>query len=226
MTADEYRKYLRMDDALFDYVAAHTTPPDAVQRQLIERTRELGDRKRMQVAHPQAVFMTFLTRVIGAKNAIEIGTFTGYSALAIARGLEPGGRLIACDVSLEWTAIARQAWAEAGVEDRIDLRIGPAMETLEGLPADLRFDLAFLDADKEAYVDYYEALVPRLNPRGVLLADNTLWEGEVTNPEPVDGTTEAIRSFNRHVADDPRTEQVVLSFADGLTLVRKRPTPS
>lgn len=221
MTGNEYRKYLRMDDALFDYVTAHTTPPDAVQSELIERTRELGDRKRMQVAHPQAVFMTFLTRAIGTRSAIEIGTFTGYSALAIARGLEPGGRLIACDVSVEWTAIARRAWAAAGVEDRIDLRIGPALETLEGLPEDLRFDLAFLDADKEAYVDYYEALLPRMNPGGLMLADNTLWEGDVTDPEAVDQTTEAIRSFNRHVADDPRTEQVVLSFADGLTLIRK-----
>lgn len=218
----EYRKYLRMDDALFDYLLAHTSPPDGVGASLIERTRDLGDRRRMQVAHPQALFMTFLTRAMGVRNAIEIGTFTGYSALAIARGLPAEGRLIACDVSREWTAIAREAWAEAGVEERIDLRIGPALETLQALPEKMTFELAFIDADKESYVAYYEALLPRLAPRGLILVDNTLWEGEVTNPEAVDETTEAIRTFNRHVAEDPRTEQSLLSIADGVTFIRRR----
>lgn len=218
-----YRKYLALDDTLFDYVLANTTPPDAVQRGLIERTSELGDRRRMQIAHPQAVFMTFLTRAARVRRAIEIGTFTGYSALAIARGLAPGGRLIACDVSEEWTAIAREAWSAAGVADRIDLRIGPALETLEALPEEPQFDLAFVDADKESYIEYYEALLPRLHPDGLMLADNTLWEGKVTRPSADDEPTRAIRAFNRHVAHDPRVEVVLLPVADGLTFVRRRP---
>lgn len=218
-----YRKYLRLDDDLFDYVLAHTTPPDRVQRELIERTRTLGDRVRMQIAHPQAVFMTFLTRATGAREAIEIGTFTGYSALAIARGLPADGRLVACDVSEEWTAIAREAWEADGVAKKIDLRIGPALDTLAALPEEPRFDLAFVDADKESYVDYYEALLPRLAPDGLILADNTLWEGKVTRPSDDDRTTRAIRAFNAHVAGDERVEVVLLPLADGLTIVRLRP---
>ena len=147
----DYRKYVPMDDTLFDYVLANTTEPDAVQRGLIARTNELGVSRRMQIAHPQAVFMTFLTRSIGARNAIEVGTFTGYSALAIARGLPEDGRLLACDVSEEWTAIAREAWTAAGVADRIDLRIGPALETIAALPPEAKFDLAFIDADKKPF---------------------------------------------------------------------------
>ena len=135
----------------------------------------------MQISHPQAVFMTFLVRSLGARRAIEIGTFTGYSALAIARGLPPGGRLLACDVSDEWTAIARDAWTVAGVADRIDLRIGPALQTLAALSPREQFDFAFIDADKESYIDYYEALLPRMEAGGLMLADNTLWEGKVTD---------------------------------------------
>lgn len=218
----DYRKYLPLDDALFDYVLANTMQPDDVQRSLIERTNELGDSRRMQIAHTQSVFMTFLTRSIGARRAIEIGTFTGYSALAIARGLPAEGCLIACDVSEEWTAIARDAWAAAGVADRIDLRIGPALETLASLPSEARFDLAFIDADKESYIDYYEALLPRLDVNGLILVDNTLWEGKVTDSSLDDAPTRAIRDFNTHVAADGRTESVLLPIADGLTLIRKR----
>jgi caffeoyl-CoA O-methyltransferase len=221
----DYRKYLPLDDALFDYVLANTTAPDAVQRKLIARTNELGDSRRMQIAHPQAVFMTFLTRAIGARSAIEIGTFTGYSALAIARGLPADGRLIACDLSEEWTATARDAWVAAGVADRIDLRIGPALETLAALPPDIRFDLAFIDADKESYVDYYEAVLPYLDRNGLILVDNTLWEGKVTDSSVDDAPTRAVRAFNAHVTDDDRTESVLLPMADGLTLIRKRSDP-
>lgn len=220
-----YRKYLVMDDVLFDYVLARTSPPDSVQEDLIRRTDRLGDRRRMQVAHHQALFLTFLAGAIGARDAVEIGTFTGYSALAIARGLAPGGVLLACDVSEEWTAIAREAWSEAGVADRIDLRIGPALETLRALPASRRFDLAFIDADKGSYVDYYEEVLSRLAPGGLILADNTLWEGRVVDPSDAEADTVAIRRFNDHVRDDRRTEQVLLPLADGLTVIR-RATPS
>ena len=218
----DYRKYVLMDDTLFDYVLANTTEPDAVQRRLIARTNELGDSRRMQIAHPQAVFMTFLTRSIGARSAIEVGTFTGYSALAIARGLPEDGRLLACDVSQEWTAIAREAWTAAGVANRIDLRIGPALETIAALPPEATFDLAFIDADKESYIEYYEALLPRLDATGLILVDNTLWEGKVTNSSFDDAPTCAVRAFNAHVAADARTENVLLPLADGVTVIRKR----
>lgn len=218
----DYRKYVLMDDTLFDYVLANTTEPDAVQRGLIARTNELGDSRRMQIAHPQAVFLTFLTRSIGARSAIEVGTFTGYSALAIARGLPEDGRLLACDVSEEWTAIAREAWTAAGVANRIELRIGPALETIAALPPETTFDLAFIDADKESYIEYYEALLPRLDATGLILVDNTLWEGKVTNSSIDDAPTRAVRAFNAHVTADARTENVLLPMADGVTVIRMR----
>ena len=219
----EYRKYLPLDDELYDYALAHTTAPDDVQARLIARTAGLGDSRRMQVAHSQALFMTFLTGAMGAHTALEIGTFTGYSALAIARGLPADGTLVACDVSEEWTSIAREAWSEAGLSGRIDLRIGPALETLWSLPTEPPFDLVFIDADKESYIEYYEAVLPRISREGLLLADNTLWEGKVVDPASTDAPTEAIRAFNEHVTADPRTEQVLLPLADGLTVVRLKP---
>ncbi len=196
----DYRKYVHMDDTLFDYVLANTTEPDAVQRGLIARTSELGVSRRMQITHPQAVFMTFLTRSIGARNAIEVGTFTGYSALAIARGLPEDGRLLACDVNEEWTAIAREAWTAAGVADRIELRIGPALETIAALPPETKFDLAFIDADKESYIEYYEALLPRLDSTGLILVDNTLWEGKVTVPDLAPGPESGQKALRRRAA--------------------------
>jgi caffeoyl-CoA O-methyltransferase len=211
-----------MDDSLFDYVLENTSGPDPVQRDLIDRTNRLGDSRRMQISHPQAAFMTFLVRSIGARMAIEVGTFTGYSALAIARGLPSDGRLIACDVSHEWTAVAREAWTMAGVADRVDLRVGPALQTLARLSPQARFDFAFIDADKESYIEYYEALLPRMEAGGLMLADNTLWEGKVTDASVDDGATKAIRAFNSHVAQDPRSEQVMLTIADGVTLIRRR----
>lgn len=219
----EYRKYLTLNDELFDYALHRTTPPDEVQASLIERTADLGDSRRMQVDHSQAQLMTFLARSIGARDALEIGTFTGYSALAIARGLREGGTLVACDVSEKWTAVAREAWAEAGVADRIDLRIGPALATVGSLPPDRRFDLIFIDADKESLIQYYEATLPHLSRDGLMLVDNTLWEGKVIDGRVEDAPTAAVRAFNDHVAADPRTEQVLLTLADGITVIRHRP---
>jgi caffeoyl-CoA O-methyltransferase len=166
--------------------------------------------------------MTTLTRLLGVRQALEIGTFTGYSALCIARGLAPGGRLVCCDVSEEWAAIARDAWAEAGVADRIDLRIAPALETIATLPTEAHLDLVFLDADKESYAAYYEALLPRVRPNGVILVDNTLWSGAVIDADRTDPATEAIRAFNARVAADDRVDCVLLAVSDGLTLLRKR----
>jgi len=207
---------------IHEYLVAHGTPPDAVQQALIERTSALGGISMMQIAPEQGAFMTILTRLLGVGHAVEIGTFTGYSALCIARGMEPDGRLICCDVSEEWTAIARDAWADAGVADRIDLRIAPALETIAALPEDEHIDLVFIDADKENYANYYEALLPRVRRNGAILVDNTLWSGAVIDPERNDESTVAIRAFNDMVAADPRVDTVQLAISDGLTLLRKR----
>jgi caffeoyl-CoA O-methyltransferase len=206
---------------LYDYLLAHSLQPDEVQRELIEVTSALGGVSSMQIAPDQGAFMTLLAKVMGVRNVIEVGTFTGYSAICLARGLADGGRLICCDVSEEWTGIAREYWRKAGVADRIDLRIAPALETLRALPSDPLIDLAFIDADKPGYIGYWEELVPRMRPGGVLLVDNIFMGGQVVSPEPtVSGM--AMREFNDHAAADERTELVVLSIADGLTFARKR----
>ena len=207
---------------ILEYLVAHGTPPDAVQQALIERTSALGGISMMQIAPEQGAFMTILTRLLGVGHAVEIGTFTGYSALCIARGMEPDGRLICCDVSEEWTAIARDAWADAGVADRIDLRIAPALKTIASLSEDEHLDLVFIDADKENYANYYDALLPRLRSNGVILVDNTLWSGAVIDESRDDSSTLAIRAFNDMVAADDRVDTVQLAISDGLTLLRKR----
>ena len=205
-----------------DYLVAHAPPLDDVQRDLIAETEALGGISMMQIAPEQGAFMTLLTRLIGARHAIEVGTFTGYSAISIARGLSGDGTLLCCDVNEEWTAIARKYWERAGVDDKIELRIAPAIETLRSLPAGERFDLAFIDADKPNYPYYYEELLARLRPDGVILVDNTLWSGAVADPKAADDNTNAIRAFNDKVAADDRVESTILTVGDGLTLIRKR----
>jgi caffeoyl-CoA O-methyltransferase len=216
-------KSFHLSSEIHAYLVDHGTPPDEHQRALIERTAELGGISLMQVAPEQGALLTLLAHLVGARRAVEVGTFTGYSALCIARGLQPGGRLLCCDISEEWTAIARSAWETAGIADRIDLVLAPASETLAGLPADRSLDLAFIDADKAGYIDYYEAIVPRLRPGGLLIADNVLWFGRVVDSAADDADTEAIRAFNDHVRGDDRTEAVMLSVADGITLARRCP---
>ena len=215
-------KSFLLDDPLSDYLLAHAAPIDAVQRALIDRTSALGDISGMQVSPEQGALLTLLTGLVGATNAVEVGTFTGYSALCIARGLAAGGRLLCCDVSEDWTAIAREHWTKAAIGDRIDLRIAPAIETLRALPTDPVIDLAFIDADKPSYVAYVDELVPRLRPNGVLLIDNVLWRGTVVDPKQHDANIDAIRACNDHVAAHPSLESVILPVADGLTLARKR----
>lgn len=214
-------KALGLSTELHEYAVAHGTPPDAVQESLIGATQALGGVSRMQIAPEQGAFMTILTKLVGVRFAVEVGTFTGYSSICIARGLEPGGRLLCCDVSEDWTAIAREHWTMAGVEDRIDLRIGPAADTLRALPADPPIDLAFIDADKTGYRTYYDEIVERLRAGGVVLVDNVLWSGNVIDPSDTSADTEAIRAVNDHIAQDPRVEVVLLPIADGLTLARK-----
>jgi caffeoyl-CoA O-methyltransferase len=166
--------------------------------------------------------MSLLVRAVGAKSAVEVGTFTGYSALCIARGLPDDGRLLACDVSEEWAAIARRYWQRAGVEKKIELRLGPALETLRALPVEPHFDLGFIDADKPSYPAYYAEILARLRPGGLILVDNVLWMGRVADPAADDPATAAIRAFNDRVAADPRVDCVMLPISDGLTLLRKR----
>src|SRR6476661_2220074 len=152
-------KSFNLSPEIHQYLVAHGTPPDAVQQALIERTSELGGISMMQIAPEQGAFMTILTRLLDVRRAIEVGTFTGYSSLCIARGLADGGKLVCCDVSDEWTSIGREYWERAGVADRIDLRIAPALETIRALPAEPVIGFAFIDADKESYPDYYEEVV-------------------------------------------------------------------
>ena len=211
-----------LDEALVSYVDAHSTGPDRVQRELIAATAALGDWSVMQVGTAQGAFMTMLTTLLRPVFAVEIGTFTGYSALCVARALPPGGRLLCCDISEEWTAIAREHWQRAGVSDRIDLRIAPALDTLRSLPAETVIDFAFIDADKESYIDYYTELVPRLSDAGVILVDNVLWSGNVADPGQTDATTEALRAFNAHVVRDDRVLVSLLPVGDGLSMISRR----
>ncbi len=215
-------KSAALTDELYAYVLAHNPPLDPVQSALVESTRALFPQDAIkQVAREQAPLLAFLVRLTGARTVVEVGTFTGLSALAMAQALPADGRLVALDVSEEWTAHARGAWAEAGVADRIDLRIAPALDSLRALPAEPHIDLAFIDANKDGYVDYWEEIVPRLRPGGLIVADNVLFFGEVVDPSVTSGPAAAIRVFNEHVLADKRMESVMLTVADGLTLARR-----
>jgi caffeoyl-CoA O-methyltransferase len=205
-----------------DYLVAHAPPLDDVQRDLIAETAALGGISMMQIAPEQGAFMTLFTRLIGARHAIEVGTFTGYSSLSIARALPDDGTLLCCDINEEWTAVARKYWERDGVDGKIELRLAPALDTLRSLPAGEQFDLAFIDADKTNYVNYYEEVLSRLRRNGAILVDNTLWGGAVTHPQATDDQTNVIRAFNRMVATDDRVESTILTVGDGLTLIRKR----
>ncbi|HEY7438323.1 MAG TPA: O-methyltransferase [Acidimicrobiia bacterium] len=219
--ADAPKSFL-LTPELHAYLLAHSTPVDAVQRSLIDRTAELGAFAGMQIAPEQGAFMTLLTRLVGARSAVEVGTFTGYSAIAIARGLPDDGHLLCCDVSEEWTSVARDAWEEAGVASKIELVLGPAAETLRALPKAETIDLAFIDADKPSYGDYYEQILARLRPNGLILVDNVLWSGNVAGTSANDDNTVALRAFNDMVAADGRVESVMLPISDGVTMIRKR----
>jgi len=216
-------KFTALTDALYEYMVGHRSPDDAVVTELRDETAALGESAAMQISPDQATFLRILVAAIGARRAIEVGTFTGYSALAIARGLPPEGRLLCLDVSEEWTAIARRYWERAGVADRIELRLGPAAETLRALPRDPVYDFAFIDADKKGYVVYWEEVLRRLRPGGLVAVDNVLWEGEVVEADKKGEDVVGIRTFNELARDDPRVESVMLPVADGLTLARKLP---
>jgi caffeoyl-CoA O-methyltransferase len=209
---------------LADYVRASSESPDDVTADLLAETAALGERGEapptFQIAPEQGVFMQLLTRALGARRAIEIGTFTGFSALCIARGLADDGSLLSLDLNAEWTAVARRYWERAGVGDRIELRLGDALTTLRELPAVETFDLAFVDADKTGYPAYVEELYGRMTGNGVVLLDNTLRGGRVLDPQGEDDAV--LAALNADLAADPRWETVLLPLSDGLTMLRKR----
>ena len=207
---------------LAEYIEEASTREDELWRRLRQETAQLPAGG-MQIGADQARLLGWLVRLIGARRTLEIGTFTGASALVVAQALSDEGRVVACDVSDEWTSIARRYWIEAGVRHKIDLRLGPALETLAQLAAesDTPFDFAFIDADKEPVWSYFEGALSLIRPGGLIAVYNTLWGGQVADPTATDADTKAIDAFNRRVTDDPRVDSVQLTVGDGLTLLRK-----
>jgi caffeoyl-CoA O-methyltransferase len=211
-----------LSPGLSDYLAGHSTPPDALLRDLTAETAErFPDHLRMQIGHQQGTFLTMLAGLMEARHAVEVGTFTGYSSICLARGMATDGRLICCDISEEWTSVARSYWQKAGLADRIDLRLGPALDTLRSLPAGAWLDLAFIDADRAGLTGYWDELVRRVRPGGVILVDNVLLHGRIFDPEP-DAEARAVRRFNEHALADDRVALAMLPIADGLTVARRR----
>lgn len=207
-------------EAIERYVHDHTSPRGELFDRLRETTYGTLDDPQMQVGRVEGTLLKLLVQLTGARRVLEIGTFSGYSGLAMASGLPADGRLITCDVDPKATAVARQFFDASPWGEKIEIKLGPASETIEALARDgATFDLVFIDADKGGYIDYYEACLPLLPPGGVILADNTLWSGRVLAPESA--SDRAIVAFNRHVAADPRVEQVLLSVRDGLMMIRK-----
>lgn len=218
------RKTLNLDDAVYDYLLLNSLRETDVQRRLRELTAAHPG-ARMQIAPEQGQFMAVLAELIGARQMLEIGTFTGYSALWLAQAVGERGRLVCCDINREWTAIGEPYWREAGLRERIELRIAPALETLQVLLDDgqsASFDLAFIDADKENYPSYYELCLQLVRPGGVVLLDNTLWGGAVADRSDQDPDTRAIREMNERLHRDQRVSLSLVPIGDGLTVVRKR----
>ncbi len=214
-------RFTPLSDPLYDYLLAQGTREDELLKELRAETARLGRPARMQIAPDQGAFLQLLVAAIGARQAIEIGTFTGYSSICIARGLGPQGRLLCCDVSDAWTAVARRYWQRAQLEERIELCLGPALDTLAAMPREPRLDFAFIDADKIGYLAYYEEVLARTRTGGLIAVDNVLREGRVADLTERDDETRAMRRFNEVVAADPRVEIAMIAVADGLTLARK-----
>ena len=219
-------KFTALTDELHEYLVDHGARQDDVLRRVQAETEAMGDIAVMQIAPDQGAFMTLLARLIGAREAIELGTFTGYSAICMARGLADGGRLVCCELSEDYAETAARNFEAAGVAQRIEIRIGPALDTLSALPERELFDMAFIDADKTNYPAYYEECLKRLRTGGVILVDNVLSAGRVLDPEGVDpdsaGSVNAIMELNDRIRDDERVDVAMVGIADGLTLARKR----
>jgi caffeoyl-CoA O-methyltransferase len=218
-------KFTPLTDDLHEYIVEHGARQDEVLARIAAETAEMGRVANMQIAADQGAFLTVLCKAIGGSEALELGTFTGYSAICISRGLAPGGRLIACEQSEEYAEIAARNFADAGVADRIEIRIGAAADTLRALPEREAFDFAFIDADKAGYPEYYELVLPRIRGGGLIVVDNVLSDGRVvesgddgTRPEQV----AAIRALNDTIAADERVDTAMVAIADGLMLALKR----
>ena len=207
---------------VYEYVMSHSSPPDPVLSELrAETSRRFPERAHLQIGPEQGTFMTLLSRLVAPRRAVEVGTFTGYSAICLARGLAPGGSLLCCDVSAEWTALAREYWQKAGLDAQIELRLGPAAGTLGSLPAEASVDLAFIDADKTGYAGYWDQIVPRTRSGGLILVDNTFMHGRIFARDP-DPDARAVRDFNEQVIADDRVELAMLSIGDGVIFARKK----
>jgi predicted O-methyltransferase YrrM len=218
------RRTIQLTDSLHEYLLSVSLREPEILLRLREETAR-DRRARMQISPEQGQFMALLVRLIDARRCLEVGVFTGYSSLAVALSLPDDGRIVACDVNERWTSVARRYWAEARVAHKVELRLAPALETLDAMLAAGeagRFDFAFIDADKENYLGYYERVLELLRRGGVLLVDNTLWSGRVADPENAESDTVALRHFNEHVHCDERVDLSVLPMGDGLTLARKR----
>ncbi len=215
-------KFTALTPKLYEYLVAHGHNGDPIRADLAAETAKLGWISGMQIAAEQGTFMAILAGAIGARSAVEVGTFTGYSALCVARALPADGRLLCCDVNEDWTSIGRRYWERAGVANKITLKLGPAADTLKALPASPAFDFAFIDADKTCYPIYYEEILKRLRPSGLILIDNVLWNGAILDETTKDADTLALRALNDLIAKDTRVEAVMVGIADGLTIVRKK----
>jgi caffeoyl-CoA O-methyltransferase len=212
-------------EELAAYVVAHAGGRDDALTEVERETAALGGLAMMQTSPEQAALLELLARMLGAEQAIEVGTFTGYGAIRIARGLAPGGSLICCELEHRWADVARRNVDAAGVGDRVEIQLGPALDTLRALPTEPAFDLAYLDADKTSYPAYYAELVPRLRPGGVLAIDNVLMSGRILDPAEDDAGARAVADLNDDILTDDRVDSVLLGMADGLTLVRRRDAP-
>jgi len=215
---------IQLNDAVYDYLLQVSLRETDQLRQLRQETAGIP-LANMQIAPEQGQFMALLVQLLGVRRAIEIGVFTGYSALAVALALPADGRLIACDINETWTAMAREHWQKAGVADKIDLRLAPALETLDALLQENQagtFDFAFIDADKGGYIEYYERLLQLLRPGGLIAVDNVLWDGTVADPNNTDADTVALRAFNEHLRVDERIALSLVPIGDGVTLAMKR----
>lgn len=217
-------KFTALDERLYEYLRAVSLREPDVLRRLREETAALAE-SNMQIAPEQGQLMALLVQLLAARKTLEVGVFTGYSSLAVALALPAGGRVVACDVSEEWTRIARRYWQEAGVAEKIDLRLAPALDTLDGLLRDGQagtFDFAFIDADKSNYDAYYERALELVRAGGLIAIDNVLWSGRVADPAAGDEDTAAIRALNRKLLGDGRVALSLVPVADGLTLALKR----
>lgn len=217
-------RFIEMSEELHDYMVRVGTREDAALAGVRERTAAMGEIARLQIAPDQGAFMSLLAGVMGARRALEIGTFTGYSAISVARGMGPEGRLVCCELDAERAELARANFEGAGVAERIEIRLGPAAETLAAMIGEgaEQFDLAFIDADKESYPEYYEACLKLIRPGGLILLDNVLMNGRVLDPGPDDEGARAVVELNERIHADERVEIAMVGIADGLTLARKR----